>query len=99
MDSSTLQPFLSADLDNAFTSMAGSIVPSDEQCTAAINALSSTRGNFFFASAGSTMYALIPELLQPVTNLSYSATRSFELQGILTPFIKRMKMCVSVKNA
>lgn len=73
----TLQPFLFADLINAFTIMTGSMVPSPGEYIAAANALSSTRGNFFFASAGSIMCASIPKFLQAVINLSYSATRSY----------------------
>ena len=70
MDKNTLQLFFSADFFNAFTNMAGSIVPSAGQYIAAWNAFLSMRGNFSFASTGSIMYPSIPKFLQLVINLS-----------------------------
>lgn len=85
MNDITLQPFFSADFVNAFTNMAGSIVPSAGECIAARNAFSSIKGNFFFVSAGSIIYASISKFLQLVINLSYSATRSCEMQYNIYP--------------
>lgn len=79
MNEITLQPFFSADFVNAFTNMAGSIVPSPGEYIAARNAFSSIRGNFSFVSAGSIIYASMPKFLQPVINISYSVTRFYEM--------------------